>query len=245
MKIGLLLQARTGSTRLPGKIFMDLNGKYSIQRILNGCKKTIYPHKILLCMPKEDKNEITFRNNIGELDQYTDDRFDLFIGDGDSNDLIDRFYKAARKHSIDIIVRLTADNPMLEGANEIIDDMLERYIKLSKNDYFMGNNESVSNMPFPHGLDVEIFSYDMLCWAKRYIDNAYDREHCATSFYRDHRLFNIIPFSNYYRISTKIPKFTMDTPEDYKLLLELTANYDKYQDINKAVEETYEDINKE
>ena len=126
MTVGILLQARSGSTRLPGKIFMDLNSRYSIQRILAGCKKTIIPNKIILCMPKEDRAEIEGRIARGELDGCTDDRVSLFIGEGDSNDLIDRFYKAARKYNIDTVVRLTCDNPMLEGANDIIDDMQKR-----------------------------------------------------------------------------------------------------------------------
>jgi len=237
MKIGLLLQARTGSTRLPGKIFMDLNGRYSIQRILDGCKKTVYPHKILLCMPKEDEAEIKERISNGELESHIDERFDLFIGGENSNDLVDRFYKAARLHNIDVIVRLTCDNPMYEAAEDIIDDMIDDYLDNGAMG-FLGNNDAISRNPFPNGIDVEIFNYRMLCWAKANIKDKINLEHCATSFYKCGNPFSVRAYNNMNRISKLIPSFTLDTVEDYQLLLKLTKNYDACQDLNAAIEKT-------
>lgn len=236
--IGIILQARSNSQRLPGKIFMDLNGRYSIQRILAGCKKTIYPNKIILAMPKDDKEEIEKRILGGELAECTDDRFELFIGNGDINNLVDRFHGAARKFGLDVIVRLTADNPLYEGYSFGIDEMIAEYLHNGSTG-FMGNNLTVSPNPFPSGIDVEVFSYEMLCWAKSRITSGYCLEHCAPSFYSGDAPFKIIPFNNnrpHTMISTKIPSFTMDTISDYNFLLALTANYDKTQDLNKAIE---------
>jgi len=245
MSIMIVLQARSQSTRLPRKIYMDLNGKYSIQRILDGCKKTIYPNKIVLAMPKEDKDEIELRIKNGELDNFIDDRFSLFIGPGAQNDVMDRFYRAARLHNADVIVRLTCDNPMYEGFSEGIDEMIECYLGHGATG-FMGNNEAiVDNYYYPHGIDVEIFNYRMLCWAKQNINDKYNLEHCATSFYKPPNRFMLLPFKNKYKIntiSTKIPKFTMDTEEDYRLLLKLTKNFDIYKDLNKAIDTTHEEV---
>ena len=236
--IGIILQARSNSTRLPSKIFMDLNGQYSIQRILSGCKKTICPNKIILAMPKEDKQEIERRLSCGELSNCTDDRFELFIGDGDQNNLIDRFHGAARKFGLDIVIRLTADNPLYEGYSFGIDEMVSEYLHNGSTG-FMGNNLTVATNPYPSGIDVEIFSYEMLCWAKLHVKTEYCLEHCAPSFYSGDSPFKIMPFNNnrpHTMISTKIPSFTMDTINDYNFLLALTENYDRTQDLNKAIE---------
>jgi spore coat polysaccharide biosynthesis protein SpsF len=130
MNVGIVIQARTSSKRLPGKIFKDLNGKHSIQRILEGCKKTIVPQKIVLAMPKEDELEIRKRIDNNELDGFVDDRFELFIADGDLNDVLDRYYKVARKFSLDAILRITADCPMHCGSYKIMDEMLMEYMEI-------------------------------------------------------------------------------------------------------------------
>ncbi|MFA5023410.1 MAG: hypothetical protein WC523_00435 [Patescibacteria group bacterium] len=245
MSIVIILQARSQSTRFPRKIYADLNGKYSIQRILSGCKKTIYPNKIILAMPAEDKIEIESRIAKGEMDNFIDDRFSLFIGPGEQNDLVDRFYRAARLYHAEVIVRLTCDNPMYEGFSDGIDEMIEYYL-LNDKKGFLGNNDAICKAnPYPHGVDVEIFNYRMLCWAKLNIHDKYNLEHCAPSFYKPTLRFGGLEFRNEYRknlVSTSIPKFTMDTEEDYKLLLKLTKNYDICQDLNKSLELTYEEI---
>lgn len=240
MKIGIVIQARTSSNRLPGKIFMDINGRNSIQRILDGCKKTIYPHKVILAMPADDKEKIETRISAGELDKHIDERFDLVIGDGDLNDLVDRYYKAARRHNLDVIVRLTADCPMHEGYYFGIDEMICDYLRADAKG-FMGNNLLVAQNPYPCGIDVEIFNYDMICWAKKHAKTKYELEHCAPIFYSDlgEDVFGILPFNNnrpHTMITNRIVDFSLDTESDYQLLLRLTEAYDKYQDLNKALE---------
>jgi spore coat polysaccharide biosynthesis protein SpsF (cytidylyltransferase family) len=240
MKIGIVIQARSSSKRLPGKIFMDLNGRNSIQRILDGCKKTVYPHKIILAMPKDDQHEIERRIKAGELDAHTDDRFDLFIGTGDLNDLVDRYHKAARKHALDVIVRLTADCPMHESYAFGIDEMIAEYLQQGSTG-FMGNNLLISPAPFPCGIDVEIFNYEMICWSRKHAKTQLELEHCVPLMYSEvgARIWGLRPFNNvrpHTMVSNRISDFSLDTPNDYQLLLKLTAAYDQYQDINKALE---------
>lgn len=234
------MQARSQSTRFPRKIYADLNGKNSIQRILEGMKKTIVPHKIILAMPKEDVVEIEQRIQCGELDSYIDDRFDLFIGDGDQNDLVDRYYKAMRKFDIDICARITCDCPMWCGASFLMDEMLMEYLKLGSSG-FMGNNLVVSTNPYPCGVDNEIFTYEMICWTKIHAKSAFDLEHCVPLMYSSISPFQKHGFVNnapHTMISTQIQDFSLDTPRDYDLLKIITNNYDKYNNINKAIEST-------
>lgn len=238
MKTGVILQCRSQSKRLPRKIYMDLNGSNSIQRILSGLKKTIVPHKIILAMPAEDKAEIEQRIRCGELNDYIDDRFELFIGDGDQNDLVDRYHKAMQKFGIDICARITGDCPMWCGASSLMDEMLMEYMKLGGKG-FMGNNLLVAQNSFSCGLDCEIFGYQEICWTKMHAKTSLELEHCVPLMYSDISPFPILPFNNnrpHTMISTRISDFSLDTASDYQLLLRLTACYDKYQDINKAIE---------
>ena len=182
--IGIIIQARTSSTRLPGKIFKDLNGRNAVQRILDGCKKTIFPNKIILAMPVDDKVEIERRIAIGELEGHIDDRFALYIAECNLNNLLDRYYMAARKYGIDTIIRLTCDCPMHEAYSFGIDEMIADYLKYNKS-IFMGNNLLVAKRPYPCGIDVEIFTYEMICWAKQHAEKPYELEHCVPLMYSD------------------------------------------------------------
>ena len=195
-------------------------------------------------MPEEDKVEIEKRIAAGELESFVDDRFELFIGD--QNDVLDRYYKCARKFGIDTIVRITADCPMHQATSGLIDEMIAEYIKRGSNG-FMGNNLLVSKVPYPCGVDVEIFSYPMLCWAKKHAQTDYNKEHVVPLFYSDLTPFPIYSFDNlrpHTQITTKVPDFSLDTPEDLEYLQRLTAKYDECKDPNKALENTEPKHNK-
>ena len=232
--IGIICQARTRSNRFPSKIYEDLNGKYTLQRVLEGATKSVVAHKNILAMPGYDEKEFNERYNRGEFNGIVDDRFETYFGDPEN--LIDRYYNAARKYGIDLIVRITADNPLISAT--AIDEMLLEY---KRNNYngFMGNNLLVSSLPQSCGTDVEIFPFWMLCEAKLYATTDYQKEHCVPFMYDKARPYNIYGFENRRpntMISTRVKDFSFDTEEDRQLLLKLTKIYDETGDLNKALE---------
>lgn len=232
--IGVIIQARTGSSRYPRKIYKDINGKYTLQRVLEGVKSAEVPHRIIVAMPEYDKKEFVNRDNEGQFAPYTDSRFGAFFGSED--DLVERYYQTARTAGIDLIVRVTADCPLVQG--QIIDEMLVEYLKNSYNG-FMGNNELVSFRPYPDGTDVEIFPYWMLAETRQLTNNPEYREHVTPFMYRRGTEYSIYPFANlrpHTQINMSIPDFSFDTSEDYNLLLQLTKEYDKHGNLNKAIE---------
>lgn len=239
MKIGVIIQARSQSSRLPRKIYLPFkNGKNSLQCILEGASKTIVPHNVVLAMPKEDEKEI--KSKISMFDPFIDDRFDLFIGRGEQNDLVDRYHSVMRNLGLDICVRLTGDCPMHIATPEMIDDMLLQYIKCRES-VFMGNNLLVSRVPYPCGVDIEIFDYSMICWAKINAKTPFDLEHCVPIMYGKNSPFKIVGYENIRpqkQVSTKISDFSLDTEDDYRLIWNLMENYDKFDDLNKAIENT-------
>lgn len=239
MNIGIVLQCRSQSKRLPRKIYAPFNsGKNSIQCILEGMKQTVVANKIILAMPKEDAKEITEKVYAGELAPYTDSRFDVFIGAGDQNNLVDRFYGAMQKHSLDIVVRLTGDCPMWIGGYKIIDEMLMEYLK-TKQGGFMGNNLLVAANPYPNGIDAEVFDYELMCWTKLHAKTDYELEHCVPLMYSDLSPFPIRGFNNnkpHTMISKRISDFSMDTEADYGVIKHMMDLWDEYHDLNKVIE---------
>jgi len=183
MNIGVILQCRSQSKRLPRKIYAPFNsGKYSIQCILEGMKQTIVPNKVILAMPKEDAAEIDQRITNGELDEFIDNRFELYIGAGNQDDLVNRYHGAMREFGLDVCARITGDCPMWIGASKIMDEMLMEYMRLGSTG-FMGNNLLVAKNPYPCGIDNEIFNYEVMCWTKLHAKSAYELEHCVPLMY--------------------------------------------------------------
>lgn len=234
--IGIIVQARTGSNRFPRKTYEDINGKYTLQRVLGGLTSAQLPHKIILAMPMYDRAEFYERFELGEFGGYIDDRFTTYFGNPD--DLLDRYFQAARIHGLDLIVRCTADCPMIQG--KLIDEMLFEYLKNGYNG-FLGNNPLVSDVPYPDGTDVEIFPYWMLAEAWQLTKDPTHREHVTPFMYRRGTQYNIYPFKNHRpntMISTRFPDFSFDTKEDLELLKKITIQYDKHGDLDKAIKDT-------
>lgn len=235
MNIGIIIQARTGSSRYPRKIYEDISGKNTLQRVLCGVKDTKVPHKIILAMPKYDEAEFNQRMTSGEFSTCIDRRFSTYFGDPD--DLVDRYFGAAKKHCLDLVIRITADCPLVQG--KIIDEMLIEYLRNRYNGY-MGNNRLVSKIPYPDGTDAEIFPFWMLAETHRLTTSSHDREHATSYMYREDSVYKIYRFTNKEPntvINMKYQDFSFDTVEDYELIKKIATAYDECDDLNRAIEE--------
>jgi spore coat polysaccharide biosynthesis protein SpsF len=212
--IGIIIQARTGSTRFARKIYEDINGKNTLQRVIEGTNKSELAHKIILAMPRYDEDEFRKRQNdpdscIGS--RFADvNRFETYFGDPD--DLVDRYFNAARLHSVDLIVRVTADCPLVQG--KIIDEMLIEYLK--------------------------IFPFWMLAETRQLTQDPVHREHVTPFMYRRGTEYNIHSFLNCRpntMISMRFKDFSFDTPEDLTNIKHIVTEYDKHGDLDKAIKE--------
>lgn len=236
--IGIIIQARTGSTRFPRKIYEDINGKNTLQRVLQGANESILANKIILAMPKYDEQEYWVRqkNGGGIDDRFVDvSRFVMYFGDPD--DLVERYFQAARMHGIDLIVRVTADCPLIQG--KIIDEMLIEYLKKGYNGY-MGCNEFISTNPYPNGVDCEIFPFWMLAETRQLTQDPLHREHVTPFMYRRGTEYDIHPFINCKpntTISMKFNDFSFDTAADLYNIKHIVAEYDKHGDLDKAIKD--------
>lgn len=201
MKISAIIQARTGSQRLPGKVLMKLSGKPVLGHVVSRVKKAKTVQKVIVATTvlKEDLKivELVCRWGVG-------------VYCGSENDVLDRYYQAARLFELDHIVRITADCPMIDP--DIIDQVVKFYFK-NKADY--ASNALVPT--FPDGLDIEVFSFKALeeswrkaCWRS-------EREHVTNYITRRKRKsFKLASYE--YKTDLGGKRWTLDNPEDWKFI---------------------------
>ena len=146
MKTIIIVQARMGSTRLPGKVMKEIEGIPTIELILKRLKKTKEANQIIVATSKNKKN----KRLIEHLKKIKAEYFC-----GDENNVLNRFYKTAKKYNAKIIVRITSDCPLVDV--KIVDDFIKKF-KKGKVDYL----SNCLPWTYPDGLDVEVFSYDLL-----------------------------------------------------------------------------------
>jgi spore coat polysaccharide biosynthesis protein SpsF len=197
-----IIQARMGSTRLPGKVLMKVSGKpllaYQLDRVLKSKKldKVIVATSTL---EKDDAIEI-FCSNYG-IDCYR----------GSENDVMSRYYDCAKQYDPDVVVRMTADCPLIDP--EIIDKVVQKFE--NDNVDYCGNTVPPKTSKFPDGSDIEVFSMSALKKANTEIIDEYSREHVTFQFWQNQKYTSSQytqeeDWSNY--------RITVDYPEDFEVV---------------------------
>lgn len=164
MKIGAIIQARMNSSRLPGKVLLDLNGKSVLERVVDrvSCSKMIDE---VVVATSSSLNDI-------QISKFCTNKKISYIA-GSEHDVLSRFYDAAKLFKIANIIRITADCPMIDYT--IIDKAIK--IFASKEFDYVSN---VDERSFPDGLDVEIFTYSALEMSMKLAKEPFHREHVTT-----------------------------------------------------------------
>lgn len=165
----VIIQARWASTRLPGKVLFNLNGTSVLGHVVQRCTAIDGIAGVCCAIPtSEDSDPIA--TEVEELGAH------LFRGD--ENDVLSRFYHAAREHQADIVLRVTSDCPLVDPA--VCGDVIA-LLDNGNMDYSCNNFATT----YPHGLDVEAISFNWLERAYNEARDTFDREH-VTPFIRRH-----------------------------------------------------------
>ena len=201
------VQARTGSVRFPNKILKKVNGKTIFEILLKRLSRSKKISKIIVVAPKSDKKS-ELKNIVKKSKQK------IFYGS--ENDLLDRYYKAARYYKANTVVRITGDCPLVDP--KIVDDVIKKFKK--KKVDFACNNET---LPYANGLDVEVSTFSALEDAWKKAKKIYDREHVMPYVSRS-------PKNKKYILKSKIDysnlRLTLDYQEDFDVILKI-FNYFK------------------
>lgn len=148
MKVVCIVQARVGSTRLPGKVLKEICGKTVLEHDVNRVKLVPNIDEIIIATTrkKQDDKIIDEVNRLG-----------VKYFRGSENDVLSRYYFAAKENNADVIVRITSDCPCLD--QNILTNMINLFLKKSKVLDYMNNTLQKS---YPRGYDIEVFSFKAL-----------------------------------------------------------------------------------
>lgn len=167
--ITAIIQARMGSTRFPGKVLKEILGKSILWHLISRIEKAKLINEIVIATTKNeiDRPILKFAEENG-IKSYA----------GSEEDVLDRYYQAAKKFSADPIVRITADCPLMDP--EVIDSVVQFYLD-NKYDYVANTLEPIT---FPDGMDVEVFSFKNLekIWKEAILPS--QREHVTFYFWK-------------------------------------------------------------
>ena len=198
IKVAAIIQARRGSTRLPDKVFLELSNKPLLEHVVNRLKKSDLLQEIIIATTDlPDDNLIQTWANSNNISVFR----------GSENNVLERYYEAAKKFQIDVIVRITADDPFKdyrlvdEAVRVLIDNKLD----------FVCNNNPVS---FPEGLDVEVLTFNALEVSYNNVISDFDKEHVTQYIHKNKDKFNIANIQNEKDLS--FHRWTLDTIEDYQ-----------------------------
>jgi len=209
-EVAAFIQARVGSTRLPGKILADIAGKPLLAHVINrvNASKTIDSIVITTTTRQED-------NPVRELASAQGVKY----YSGNIDDVLDRFYQAALQFPADIIVRITSDDPFKDP--EIIDKITSYLINHKKLDYVSNTIEPT----YPEGLDVEAFRFRALecAWKKARLPS--EREHVTPYIWKNPDKFAIKNIKN--SVDYSHLRWTIDFYEDLCFAREI---YDRLSD---------------
>ncbi len=200
MKIISIIQARMGSTRLPGKVLLKLSGKTVLEQVVDrsNAVKKVDQTVIATTVNRQDLAIVKLCATKG-----------ISVYCGSENDVLDRYYQTARLFKADHIVRITSDCPVIDP--KIVDRVIALHLK-KKADL----TANILTETFPDGLDVEIFTYKSIFTAWRDARLVSQREH-VTPYIKDHpRLFRLVNLPCSENLYHK--RWTLDNPEDYEFL---------------------------
>ena len=223
MKTVVIIPARNKSTRLPGKIFKDIEGKPLLQRVIERIKRAKRINQVVIATTRsyEDKSIVEFAKKNG-----------LKYVQGSEEDVLSRFVLAAKKTGADIIVRITADCPLIDP--EIIDKAIEQFFK-DKLDYI---SNATTKRSFPRGLDVEVFSKEALRKANRLGKEKRHREHVTAFIYENPQMFKIGYLLAEGVLKRPDIRLCVDTEEDITLIRKIYKRFleDNTVDIAKVID---------
>lgn len=206
MKICCLIQARSTSKRLPGKILKIINNKTIIEHLDERIRKIKNIEDIIYLIPNNKKN-----NN---LKLFLKKKKFLFH-QGSEKNVLKRYYDAAKKNNIDIIMRITSDCPLLDP--NLCSQMLNSFLK-NKIDYI----SNILIRSFPKGLDCEIFNFKTLEKTFKLAKSKYDKEHVTPYIKKSNRFKkkNFINKDGFYNDQ----RWTLDYKEDLKMIKLVLSN---------------------
>lgn len=206
--VGAIIQARMGSTRLPGKVLREINGRPMLAYMLERVAAARRVHIVAVAttdLPEDD------------LIEELCDKQGVFVYRGSQEDVLDRYLQCARRLNLDVVVRVTSDCPLIDPC--IIDELVAVYLAGSC-DYVANTIPPVGT--YPNGMDVEVISYAAIERAWTDAKDQSEREHVTSYVWQRPHMFRTYR----YDLSENLSRYrlTVDYMEDLEVVKAILTN---------------------
>jgi spore coat polysaccharide biosynthesis protein SpsF len=208
-----IIQARLGSTRLPGKVLQDIHGKPMLAHVVDRSRRAKLVDQVVVATTTETADQAI-------ADLCVARGYACFRGD--LRDVLDRYYQAAQSYQTNTIVRLTGDCPLIDPG--VMDHTIQKF-------YEAGADFAANRLPppwgrtYPIGLDVEVCTFQALETAWQKADQPYQREHVMPYLYENEGRFRILLIDHDPDYGHM--RWTVDTPEDLTLVRTIFDRFGK------------------
>jgi spore coat polysaccharide biosynthesis protein SpsF len=238
LRIFAIIQARMASTRLPGKVLLDIGGEPMLVRVVERARRAVTLDGVIVATTTDPSDD-----QVAKLCQERD--YPCYRGS--THDVLDRYYQACCKYGVDIVVRLTADCPVIDGT--VIDETVNAFLGCPTKGMkpFTGTFEDIpydfaaNRLPppwkrtYPIGLDTEVCSFPALVLAWEEAKQPHQREHVMPYLYEDFRQDQRTPSRFRICLVNHDPdygdlRWTVDAPQDLQLLRQIYAHFDNRDD---------------
>ncbi|WP_100374044.1 cytidylyltransferase domain-containing protein [Bacillus sp. FJAT-45037] len=225
MKVVAIIQARMGSTRLPGKVLKKINNIPLLEYQMERLKRSTNIDQLVIATTKKESDDpiVGFCNSFG-----------LSYFRGSEEDVLSRYYEAAKYFAAEVVVRITSDCPIIDP--NVVDGVIAAY-KNNKYDYV----SNTLKRSYPRGMDTEVFAIDVLEKAYKDADKPFEREHVTPYIYLNPETFKL--YNLEYISDQSSHRWTVDTKEDFILIKKILENF-KFLDNDFSMEDTLSYINK-
>lgn len=208
MNIVAVIQARMTSTRLPGKVLKKILNKTLLEYELERISRSKHINKIVVATTTNETDDpiVALCNQLS---------FSCYRGS--EEDVLSRYYEAAKEYNADVVVRLTSDCPLIDPL--IIDHVIESYLEYPTKYDYVSNTMQRS---YPRGMDTEVFSFQVLSEASREATEYFHKEHVTPFIWGNAERFKLreVLYSN----DHSHHRWTVDTPEDFELIKLIIEN---------------------
>ena len=232
MTVGIIVQTRTGSTRLPGKVMMKADDKLlMVDYVINQLKHSKLHDEIVIATTDLKQDDVIF-------DYVTNRNIPCFRGD--EKNVLERHYQCAKKYAFSTIVRIPSDKPLIDPT--IVDSVIEKF-QSNSYDYISNFSVDVNDndrfIPsYPSGTEVEIFSFTALETAWKNATSEHDKEHVTPYIYTNPEKFKIFTIKSEKNLSQF--RWALDYENDLKLIRIIISKIQKRPILMNDILELFE-----
>jgi spore coat polysaccharide biosynthesis protein SpsF len=218
LKVVAIIQARMGSTRLPGKVLMDLGGASVLSRVLERAEQIQSIDEVVVATTDRPSDDVIVQECL---------RYQIPVFRGQEEDVLDRYYRAAVSAKADVVVRITSDCPLIDAkvSGATVQAFLNQHPDYASNCLVR---------TYPRGLDTEVMTFRALERAWREAAKAYQREHVTPYITENPGKFKLLSEAGEADFSGH--RWTVDTPEDLQFVRSVYAR------LNRRVQFDWRDV---